>query len=220
MSDNDTFTRGTELGFEGMDFYVAGRGGALGDVPADVVVAAFWSFGPEAVRDAWNRTATVTTRREAAGAWLACGHRWAMRRFDDGPDYERAAALLGRIVSGASVACAPLFAGVRSLPEPTDPKALVQHRLNAVRELRGALHGAAVLTVGLQPHEAVAVRTPKFASVAGWPEPHPDPEPLRDRWALAEARTDRMVGRHYAVLDDGERTELVGILDAIRAALS
>ena len=37
MTDPATFARGAALGFEGMDFYVAGRGGALGDVPADVV---------------------------------------------------------------------------------------------------------------------------------------------------------------------------------------
>jgi hypothetical protein len=48
--------------------------------------------------------------------------------------------------------------------------------------------------------------------VFGWPEPHVDPKPLHDRWALAEARTDRMFGRHLAVLDDGERSLLVDLL--------
>ena len=33
MTDPATYAYGAELGFEGMDFYVAGRGGALGDVP-------------------------------------------------------------------------------------------------------------------------------------------------------------------------------------------
>ena len=40
MTAAETFARGSELGFEGMDFYIAGRGGALGDVPAEVVSAA------------------------------------------------------------------------------------------------------------------------------------------------------------------------------------
>ncbi len=86
------------------------------------------------------------------------------------------------------------------------------HRLNALRELRGALHGAAVLTVGLTPIEAIVVHTPKMASAFGWPEPHPDPKPLHDRWGLAEARTDRMFGRNLAVLDADERAELVAAL--------
>ena len=56
MTDPATFTRGAALGFEGMDFYVAGRGGALGDVPADVVTAAFWVFAADAIRAAWERS--------------------------------------------------------------------------------------------------------------------------------------------------------------------
>ena len=32
MLDAATYERGTSLGFDGIDFYTAGRGGALGDV--------------------------------------------------------------------------------------------------------------------------------------------------------------------------------------------
>ena len=46
MLDGATYVRGAELGFEGMDFYAAGRGGVLGDVTADVVAAAFVFFEP------------------------------------------------------------------------------------------------------------------------------------------------------------------------------
>ena len=37
MLDMDTYVTAAEAGFQGMDFYAAGRGGALGDVPASVV---------------------------------------------------------------------------------------------------------------------------------------------------------------------------------------
>jgi hypothetical protein len=86
-----------------------------------------------------------------------------------------------------------------------------------LRELRGALHGAAVLTVGLTPVEAVVVRTPAMLRAFGWSEPYPEPKPLHDRWGLAEARTDRMFGRNLAVLDDEERTELVEMLAPLAA---
>jgi hypothetical protein len=59
------------------------------------------------------------------------------------------------------------------------------------------------------------VRTPKMLGVFGWPEPHPDAEPLHARWQLAEARTDRMLGRSIAVLDDDGRTELVELLSKV-----
>ena len=58
MTDPACYAHGAELGFEGMDFYVAGRGGVLGDTPADVVVAAFVYFHPDTIRAAWERPRT------------------------------------------------------------------------------------------------------------------------------------------------------------------
>jgi hypothetical protein len=216
MMGGDAFLRGTELGFEGFDFYVSGRGGALGDVPADVVVAAFVFFAPDQVRAAWERSATVLPRRQAAEEWAATAHFWARNNLDDAIDWARVAELAGRITANADVAGAPLFAGWRTLPEPdaNDAKALAVHRLNALRELRGGLHGAAVLTVGLTPFEACSVLSPQMVSVMGWPEDALDAAPLRDRWQLAEARTDRMLGRHFALLDETERKEFVELLQA------
>jgi hypothetical protein len=219
MTDPATFARGAALGFDGMDFYVAGRGGALGEVPADVVVAALVFFAPDVIRPAWDRSAAVMPRRTAAEEWVACGHMWARAHLADGPDYARFAELLGRIVERASVAGAPVFAGWRTLGEPGDAKALAQHRFNGLRELRGALHGAAVLTVGLLPVEAIVVKTPAVAALFGWPEPHPEPDPLRERWQLAEARTDRMVGKYLAFLDADERTELVALAAEVSASV-
>ena len=212
MMDASTYARGNELGFGGLDFYIAGRGGALGDVAADVVVASLVFFAPETVRTSWERSAAVMSRADAARAWASTGHEWARANLDEAFDWATLAALTGRVVQSAPVAGAPLFAGWRSLPEPEDAKALALHRCNALRELRGALHGAAVLTVGLAPVEAIVVRTPAMLPVFGWPEPHPEPQPLHDRWVLAEARTDRMFGRHLRVLDDTEREELVELL--------
>jgi hypothetical protein len=215
MTAASTYERGAELGFEGADFYVAGRAGVLGEVPADVVVAALVFFAPQTVHDAWARSAAVMSRDRAAREWLATGHRWAEQHLPDDIDWATVAALLAPVVRAAPAAGAPLFAALRTFDEPEAPKALALHRLNAVRELRGALHGAAVLTVGLAPVEAIVVHTPKMLRAFGWPEPHPEAGPLRGRWDLAEARTDRMVGRHLAVLDDDERTELVDLLTKV-----
>jgi len=212
MTDAATYARGAELGFDGLDFYAAGRAGVLGETHADVVVAALVFFAPRIVHEAWGRSASVMPRAQAAREWAAVAHAWAETHLPDDVDWSTLAALLGRVVAAAPVAGAPLFAGWRALDEPEDPKALALHRLNALRELRGALHGAAVLTVGLAPVEAIVVRTPAMLGVFGWPEPHPDPKPLHERWALAEARTDRMFGRHLGVLDADERVELVSVL--------
>ena len=41
-----TIDTGKSLGLKGMEFYVAGRGGALGDCEGSVVAAAFGYFNP------------------------------------------------------------------------------------------------------------------------------------------------------------------------------
>jgi Helix-turn-helix family len=215
MTDAATYAYGAELGFEGMDFYASGRGGALGDVTADVVTAAFIYFEPGVVRTAWERSAPVMSRRRAAEEWAGRCHAWAREHLPDEFEWATLAELVGRVSANASVAGAPVFAGWRGLPEPADPRELTLHRLNGWRELRGALHGAAVLTVGLLPIEAVVVASPNMLPVFGWSEPYPEPEPLHQRWALAEARTNRMFGRALAVLDDAERAKLVEMLGAL-----
>ena len=157
-------------------------------------------------------------RRETAEEWARCAHTYAVSNLPSSGDDERLAELLGVIVEHASPALVPLFAGWRSLPEPSGMKQLVMHRLNALRELRGGLHAAAVTTVGLTPLEAIAVRAPRVAAIAGWTSPLPETEPVQDRWTLAEARTDRMLGRHFAVLDEEELAELVDLLSQINAS--
>ena len=215
MTDAATYAHGAELGFEGMDFYASGRGGVLGEVPADVAAAAFVYFELELVRSVWERSALVMPRRRAAEEWAGCCHTWAREHLPEAFDWPTLAALVGRVSDAAPVAAAPLFAGWRLLPEPGDPRELAMHRLNGLRELRGAMHGAAVLTVGLRPLEAIVVGSPAALPVFGWSEPYPEPEPLHQRWALAEARTDRMFGRSIAVLDADERGTLVELLGTL-----
>ena len=50
----------------------------------------------------------------------------------------------------------------------------------------------------------------------GWPEAITQTGPLLEKWKLAEARTDRMLGKHFAVLDEAERVELVESLGGIK----
>ena len=76
---------------------------------------------------------------------------------------------------------------------PTMPRPRALHQMNLLRELKMAHHGAAVLSQGLVPIEAMMVAQPYMAPVFGWEEPYPDAEPYRERWEQAEAAT---AGRH------------------------
>ncbi|MHB1987198.1 MAG: SCO6745 family protein [Acidimicrobiales bacterium] len=219
MLDSATYEHGNELGFDGLDFYVCGRGGALGSVDAGVVSAAFVFFSPAMIRDRWERGRLVMTPPEAAIEFAHCMHRWSSEHLDADLDYEQLTELLGRIVSAASRAGAPLFAGWMTLPEPEDPRELAMHRLNALRELRGALHGGAVLAAGLDPLVALLVKTPFMAGIFGWDEPYPDVELAREAWADAEAATNRAMGRVFGVLTKAELASLAELLDKVHSGV-
>jgi len=214
MVDGATYERGGALGFDGIDFYTAGRGGALGDVDGAAVAAAFFFFNPVTVTEAWDRAAPVMSRLDAASAFAGCLEAWAAAHLADDVPWPRLAALSGRLVEAAAPDDAPLFEGWRALAEPDDPKARALQRMHVLRELRGALHGAAVRAAGLAPLEAVLVRTPFMAGLFGWPEPYPDVEARRPAWEEAERATNRALSQAFAALDPAERAEFVALAGA------
>lgn len=223
MVDADTFRRGADLGFEGFDFYTAGRGGALGAVHPDVIAAAFVFFTPETIAASWGRAVQVMDPEEACDRFIEVGHSWAEDHLPADVDLVRLAELLGVMVAGAPVAGAPLFAAWRARPEPSAdrPQALVLQRMQDLRELRGALHGAAVLTHGVTPHEAVTIRSPNMLALFGYDGPARTAEAsgLQSRWAEAEAATDRAMAPAYALLDTDEQAELRDLLGVLTDAL-
>jgi hypothetical protein len=222
MIDMDTYVHGASLGFEGVDFYVAGRGGVLGEVSAEVVSAAFVFFNPAYIAEAWDRSAPVMSRTQAAAEFIAVGHRWAEAKLPDDIDLVRLADLAGRIAQAAEPGAIPLFAAWRAAPEPDAdrPKALALHRMNVLRELRGGLHGAAVVTQGIGAHAAVNFRTPFMLPVFGWPEPHPDRAEVKEVWKVAQANTELAIAPAYRALEPAERAEFVELANATQAAVT
>src|SRR5688500_6429627 len=131
---------------------------------------------------------------EASKAFIGAGHRWALEHLDaDACDWARLAELKGRVEDAASADLGPLFTGWRALPEPedADPRALALHRLNVAREMRFAVHAAAVHGAGLSAPEAMAVKTPHMAGLFGWSELPDVNDEIRRRWEDAEAATNR-----------------------------
>ncbi|MFE6860796.1 hypothetical protein [Nocardia sp. NPDC057668] len=205
--------------------YTRGRGGVLGDVDADVVAAAFGFFPPAAVRTAWEATAGVPAAKGAQGYLLAC-QDFGRRKLAGFEPVERLAELLERVADGASVAGVPLFAGWRALPRAQDAPARVAHAVQALRELRGGLHLMAVRSSGLSPLQAVLIAGsplssgPDQARGYGWGEPFEEiTADLKGRWVQAETITDDLIAPAFAVLDDREAQELVGLLTACHSAV-
>ncbi len=217
MLDGKTYARGAELGFEGLDFYISGRGGVLGDVDADVISAAFTFFEPAAVRALWNQGRAVMPPARAAAEFAACCHTWAEEHVPEDFDSSRLGDLAGRVVAHARPACASVFAGWRALDLPSSPAARAVHQLNALRELRLGLHGAAVIAAGLTPLQALSLNSPGMVAVFGWAEPA-ETAGLEDIWKGAEDRTNHAIAHAYEGLDDAERAELTDLAGALHAA--
>lgn len=219
MTDMGTYARGGEIGFSGIDFYVLGRGGVLGDVDADVIASGFIFWNPTQVRAQWETGRGVMTPDAAAREWSACCTAWGETNLPDVDGLDRLAALLTTVVSEASPANAAVFAGWRALPVPSSTKARVAHLVNALRELRGALHGGALLAAGVSPAEAAVYRSPMMAPMFGWDVEgtHVDDE-TKAAWRRAEDGTDIAMGRVLGALGDAERAELVELLNGLHAA--
>jgi hypothetical protein len=218
MTDPLTREAGRAAGLRGRPLYFLGRGGALGDVPAEVVVAAFAFFPPEAVTEHWNAGRQVMAPLDAAVLYAGQCNAWGRRHYADSPDAARVLALLERVVDEVDPAALPLFAAWRLLPRPDDVPGRLAQVMNVLREHRGGVHACAVAAVGLHPLEATLAGAygEAGAQFAGWPEPWPAAEPHKAAWEQAEELTSAATAIPYAVLDEAERADLVATLPSLR----
>lgn len=215
--DPRTTRKARRLGLTGWAFYVAGRAGALGDVPVEGAAAAMGFIAPESVRDGWEAARRVAPPREIAGHSLAeCG-RWGRENLESFYGLPRLVELAERVVVDADPVGMPLFAAWRAMPVPDDGTgARAAVLLHLLREHRCGAHIQAVRASDLTPLEAI-VAGPDGESGAtgfGWRPPYPAFAPLVRKRAWAEALTDRIAGGAYRVLTAGERRELVDLLEA------
>ena len=216
MFDAAVHARGEELGLSTWSWYHCGRGGVLGDGPADAVVAAFGFFPPALQAAAWDKGRSVLPVAETARHYAQACADWGSRTLPASP---RLIGLLDRVHAAAPVMGLPVFAGWRALAPTidTDDAGRLALALQVGRELRGGAHLVAVAAQGVDPLQAVMSGRYGAANARffGWPEPWPDPEAAKDAMASAEETTDRIVQPAFRVLTDDERAELVAGLRAL-----
>ncbi len=208
---------GRDLGLRGWPTYFVGRCGVLGPVDADVVAAVCGFFPDSFVSKAWNEGREIDLTL-AVEVYLQACQEWGSAHLSRFSDAERLAELAGFVVDRTPSIGAPLFAGWRSLPRDVDAPALLAQHMTTLRELRGAMHLAAVMASGLTPREAI-VSGPgggANASFFGWTDVEID----EDRYefvisarAEAERKTDRMLTTSWLTLELGERAEFATLLD-------
>jgi hypothetical protein len=132
--------------------YFASRGSLLGQVPGEVIAAAFGVFSAAvvvpSVRLAWTRTDADTIRTARADGAVA----QLRRLLDDRPaGIDRARELLQRAAAALPINGRHLAAGIAALDVPDDPLAAVWHLGDFLREYRGDSHNASWMAAGLGP---------------------------------------------------------------------
>jgi hypothetical protein len=218
MAARSTFRRGAEWGWtDGLAFYVAGRGGVLGDVDGEVVAAAFGFFEPASIAARWAQGVSVAGAREAARRYNEAAAAWGRDRLTDVDGVGRLAELGERVIAAADAAGLPLFAGWRAERRVDDAAGHAGQVIHVLREWRGGNHLVATIAVGLRPLEAVlAGDGPKQATVCGWAEPFPDCDALVPLRREAESLTDRLcTGAFEQGLDATERATFAALVAAV-----
>jgi hypothetical protein len=216
-TDPKTLRRARTLELSGWAFYVAGRGGVLGDdVRPETVTAALGVIAPDAVRAGWLAARKVGPTAVAASRLAECA-RWGDECLATVADDGRLTDLAGRVVEAADPVAMPIFAASRAvIPMSVSPGALAALQVHLLREHRAAALLLAIRACGLSPVEAIIAGPDgeQEAITFGWPPPFPPRVAVLRRFSYAEALADRISGAAYAALDPAERADLVHLLTA------
>jgi hypothetical protein len=170
--------------------YYCSRAACMGQVPGEVVVAAFGVFNPRliipAVERGWSiagADAVLEARERGATASLT-------RILGDQPQLPVVTAVLQRAAAAGTASGRFLYAGLRSLGVPRTPWGALWRAVDTIREHRGDSHLAAWISSGLDPVEIgllteiyYGMPTKRYHRGRGWTEADLDSglDRLRDR---------------------------------------
>lgn len=206
-----------DAGLEGWQLYFLARHGVLGDVDADVVLASAYVFPADHLRREWEAARQVMTPEAAVARYLQLLHDWGREHLEGFGAAGRLAELGQRVIDASDVVAMSLFAGWRALAVPEAPAERCAHVCQVLREHRGACHGIALAALQMSPLTAILTNAGGQANALdyGWEAPFPEPTDAdRALRVRVEDLTDDLVAFAYEVLDEAERVELVGLLDA------
>jgi hypothetical protein len=134
--------------------YFCSRGSVLGQVPGQVVAAAFAVFNPAAVVPAVTYGWTITDAATICRARTDGATAQLVRLIGDSPDgLDRAAALLEQAGSRLRPEGRPLYSGLLALDLPDTPVGAMWRLADRLREYRGDCHTAAWTSAGFDAAE-------------------------------------------------------------------
>lgn len=134
--------------------YFSSRGGVMGQVPGELVAAAFGVFNPDVVVPAVGYAWTLTDAATVSAARTDGAIGQLARLLGQEPDgLDRTIEQLHRAVEPLRPEGRPLFAGIRSRPLPEQPLGVAWQLADQLREFRGDAHINAWTSAGFDPVE-------------------------------------------------------------------
>ena len=211
MLDPETMAHGAEAGYpNGFAYYVAGRGGVLGDVDSDVVYSAFMFFERTLIDKLWKAGVAVEGARAASKRYMQSCDVWGKKHLANIDNLDLFISPTEKLISQVDSSGLSLFAGLRAEPLPSELPARAYRLITLLRELRGCLHIAACVTHGLSGLEASLVSSGEgMTKLHGWAPPYPDvSHQVAARDAAEKATNDAMARLIAMHLTDAETNQL------------
>ena len=221
MLDPETMAHGAAAGYpNGFAYYVAGRGGVLGDVDSDVVYSAFMFFERTLIDKLWKAGVVVEGARAAGERYMQSCDEWGRKHLASVEQLDQFITVAEKLVAQVDSSGLTLFAGLRAEPLPSDSPARAYRLVTLLRELRGCVHIAACVTHGLTGLDATLLSSGEgMAKMHGWAPPHTDCAHLRDaRDAVEKSTNDAMARLIKMHLTEAEMTQLAEQTVRIAAA--
>jgi hypothetical protein len=217
-----TIAVGKSLGLKGMEFYVGGRGGALGDCDGLLVAAAFGYFNPIIINAAWTLATAKHPARTLGSAHYECAAVTGREKLSALPNLAEFVSAMQKVFDAMDPEGLALFAAFKSLPLVDDLPGRAMQLAASLREYRGSAHLVAVRVSGVSGIQAHFIKRPKDMKNFGWSESeYPDiDDETRARMVIAEELTDALCIAPYSVLNESERASLVAGAKAFEAALA
>jgi hypothetical protein len=217
MLDPATFARGSELGFApGFAYYMGGRFGVLGRVPADVVIAVAGFIEPDRVREFWGAALDTADPLVTSTHYFGVAADWGRTHLASVPesDLSELADLSAAVVDAASAIGAPHVMAWRHLPRATDAGGRVAQLAFLLRELRFARHVTAVAAEGVPPLAAIVTGPggERNARSLGWSPPFADLSAWGPQRSAAEGVTEARFAEDLLTLDAAGRERLAELL--------
>jgi hypothetical protein len=218
----ETLQAGKNINLGGMEFYVQGRAGQMGNCDPDAVSAAFGYFKPALLKSILEAARAKVEPRVAGAAHLEACAALGRAKLASLPQLEAFVAVLEKVNDAADPDSLALYAAIRTETLASDAPGRAMQLIAILREFRGSAHLVALRAVGIKSSTAHFIKRPDMWKQFGYTEDEaPEVTDVElQKMAQAEKLTDALVEPAYAVLTQDERKVLIDGLEAVKAALS